>query len=63
MHKHCILWLVTVELNRLKPLVGRTPLSNVVREDLVVLTVTVFSLLSFYDSPLCPENPNGINRF
>lgn len=63
MHKHCILWLVTVELNRLKPLEGRTPLSSVVREDLVVFTVIVFSLLSFYDSPLGPENPNGINRF
>ena len=29
MHKHCILWLLTVELNRLKPLEGRTLLSHV----------------------------------
>ena len=27
MHKHRILWLLTVELNRLKPLEGRTLLS------------------------------------
>ena len=29
---------------------------------MVVFTVIDFSLLSFYDSPLGPENPNGINR-
>ena len=28
MHKHRILWLLTVELNRLKPLEGRTLLSK-----------------------------------
>lgn len=47
MHKHCLLWLVTVELNRLKSLEGRTLLSQMWSGK-----IWLFWLLLFL--PCCP---------